>query len=199
MKPINGIASFLVVGFAATFLLACENKMERAKQALDEISYNVATNLVDGTKYVPAEVAHVQQELADLQGAYGKRNYAAVLSRAPAVLADAKSLATYAAIQKSQVAQALDEQWSGFPATLPQRIAAVEDRIATLSKPKRIPKGVDLSTAKAALADAKDGWGRAQAAMASGDFEDAIATAKDVKAKTDIAAAALKLELSAAG
>jgi len=173
--------------------------MERAKQALDEISYNVATNLVDGTKYVPAEVAHVQQELADLQGAYGKRNYAAVLSRAPAVLADAKSLATYAAIQKSQVAQALDEQWSGFPATLPQRIAAVEDRIATLSKPKRIPKGVDLSTAKAALADAKDGWGRAQAAMASGDFEDAIATAKDVKAKTDIAAAALKLELSAAG
>jgi hypothetical protein len=199
MKPIDGMATFLVIGFAAVFLLACENKMGRAKQALDEISYSVATTLADGKKYVPAETAHVQRELADLQGAYGKRNYAPVLSRAPAVLADAKSLAADAAAKKSQVAKALDERWSGFAATLPQWIVAVEDRVATLSKAGRVPKGLDLSTARAALADAKNGWGRAQAAMASGDFDDAIATAKDVKAKTDIAAAALKLELPAAG
>jgi hypothetical protein len=161
MKPINGIASFLAVGFAAVLLLACESKMERAKQALDKISYSVATISADGTQYWPIETAHLQQELSDLHSAYARRHYAEVLSRAPAVLTDAKSLAADTAAKRSQIVKALVEQWSGFAATLPQWIGAAEYRIAALSKPKRVPKGVDLSTAASALADAKNGWGRA--------------------------------------
>jgi hypothetical protein len=41
MKAFNGLASFLVRGLAAVFLIACENKMERAQQALDDNSYSV--------------------------------------------------------------------------------------------------------------------------------------------------------------
>jgi hypothetical protein len=199
MKPINGMAGVLVLGFATLFLLACENRMERAKRSLDEISYEVAGALPDGERFVPTETAHVQQEVADLQGAYHRKDYAAVLARAPAVLADVKSLATDAAAKKSRVAKALDEQWSVLVATLPGWIAAVEDRLAALSKPRRASKGMDLSTAKSALADAKDGWERAQAAMATGESADAIATARNVKAETEAAAVALELKLPSVG
>jgi diguanylate cyclase (GGDEF)-like protein len=94
------------------FLIACANKMERAQQALDEISYSVTTTLADGTKYVRDEATHVQQELADLQSSSGKNNYAAVLLRASLVLTDAKSLAVDAAAKTIQVAKTLDKQWS---------------------------------------------------------------------------------------
>jgi hypothetical protein len=134
MKPINGMAGVLVLGFATLFLLACENRMERAKRSLDEISYEVAGALPDGERFVPTETAHVQQEVADLQGAYDRKDYAAVLARAPAV-----------------------------------------------------------------LADAKDGWERAQAAMATGESTDAIATARNVKAETEAAAVALELKLPSVG
>lgn len=199
IKPINNIATFVVAGVAASFLVACEDKMERARQALDEISISAARSLADGTKYVPAEAAHVQNELADLQVAYGHRNYSAVLSGAPAVLADAKGLAADAAAGKSNVVKSLDKQWGMFAVNLPQWIVVVEDRMATLSKAGNVQKGLDLSTAGAALADAKDGWERAQAAMSSGDFENAIATANEVKVKTETAAAALKVKLATAG
>lgn len=194
MKSINVFASLTVLAIVAV-LTACENRMEPAKQALDEIANLVATTTEDGTKYVPDEMTRVQKKLTDLQSAYDKKDYAAVLANSPAVLADAKNLAADAAAKKGEIAKALDTEWSKFAATLPQWITAVKNRIDALSKAKRVPKDIDLSAAKSQFADAMDGWGRAQAAMETGEFNNAIATAKDVKAKTKAAAAALKLEL----
>jgi hypothetical protein len=194
MKSTNVFASLVVLAIVAV-LTACANQMEPAKQALDEVSNLVTTTTVDGTKYVPDEMASVQKKLADLQSAYDKKDYAAVLANAPAVLTDAKSLAADAATKKGEIAKALDTEWSGFAASLPQWITDVKNRVDELSKAKRVPKDIDLPSAKSALADATDGWGRAQAAMDAGEIDNAIATAKDVKTKTKAAAGALKLEL----
>ncbi|HEY3654083.1 MAG TPA: hypothetical protein VGL34_03760 [Steroidobacteraceae bacterium] len=194
MKSTKVLASLVVLAIVAT-LTACANQMEPAKQALDEISNLVTMTTADGARYVPDEMGSVQKKLADLQSAYDKKDYAAVLANAPAVLADAKNLAADAAAKKGEIAKALDTEWSAFVASLPQWIADVKNRVDELSKAKRVPKDVDLPSAKEALADATDGWGRAQSAMEAGEINNAIATAKDVKIRTKAAAGALKLEL----
>jgi hypothetical protein len=169
--------------------------MQPAKQAIDAISNVLATATADGTRYVPDELANVQKRLADLQTAYDSKNYAAVLASAPSVLAYANGLAADAATKKGEIAKAQDKEWSGFAVYLPQWITEVKNRVDELSKARRVPKDIDLPSAKAALADATDGWGRAQAAMEAGEINTAIATAKDVMTKTKVAAGALKLRL----
>jgi len=196
MKSIHCFANLPVFGIAALLLTACANQMAPAKQALDEI-YNVEiATTADASKYVPDEMVSFHKEIGDLQSSYDKQDYAAVLAHAPAVLADAKNLAAAAAAKKGEIAKALETEWSGLAASLPQWITTVKDRVEVLSKPKRVPKGIDLAAAKSGLADATDGWARAQGAKASGEVDSAIATAKAGKSKIEVAAAALKLELA---
>lgn len=197
MKSIQRVASFFSLGILALFLTACANQMEPAKHALDEIYNIVMPTTADGTKYVPDQMAGVQRELGELQSSYDKKDYAAVLARAPAVLADAKTLATDASAKMAQRVKALDTEWDGLATSLPQWITSVDDRVAALSKAKRVPRDIDFAAAKSSLADATDGWGRAQAAKASGEVDRAIAIANDVKSKIEATAAALKMDLPA--
>jgi hypothetical protein len=111
------------------------------------------------------------------------------------VIADAKSLVADTAAKKDNIAKALNTEWNGFATSVPQGITTVKARADALSKTKRAPRGIDLAAAQSSLADATDGWARAQAAFAEGKVDEAIATAKDVQSKTGAAAAALKLEL----
>ena len=199
MISTNRFANFLTIDIAALLCNACLDQMEPAKQALDEISNVLTTASADATKYAPDQMASVQKELAELKISYDRKYYGEVLAHAPSVLADAKNLVVDAAAKKDNIAKALNAEWNGFAASLPQGITAVKVRVDALSKTKRAPKGIDLAAAQSSLADATDGWARAQAAFAGGKVDEAVATAKDVQSKTGAAAAALKLELPGSG
>ncbi len=199
MISTNRFARFLTIGIAALLCNACLDQSEPAKQALDEISHVLTAASADAMKYAPDEMSSVQKELADLRISYDRKNYGEVLAHAPSVLADAKNLVADAAAKKDDIAKALNAEWNGFAASLPQGITAVKVRVDALSKTKRAPKGIDLAAAQSSLADATDGWARAQAAFADGKIDEATAIAKDVRSKTGSAAAALKLELPGNG
>jgi hypothetical protein len=173
--------------------------MEGARQALDRVSVAVTTTSTDATKYVPEQMAALQSEMAHLDASYDEKDYAKVMAGAPAVLADAKTVAANAREKKDDIARAVAAQWSGLSTSLPQWITLVKTRINSLSKIKRVPKDINLGVARSAMADAADGWERAQAEKESGEVDEAVATAKDVKAKTESAAAALRLQLPAPG
>ena len=57
---------------------------------------------------------------------------------------------------------------------------------------------IDLAAAKTNLADATTLWGKAQAAFSANNVEEAVNAAKEVKAKAEAAAAALKMKLPGA-
>jgi hypothetical protein len=97
------------------------------------------------------------------------------------------------------VLKALNDQWTGLAAALPGDVTAIQSRIDALSKKsaKKAAAGVDLDAAKAGLADATSLWSKAQAAFASGNMDEAVSAAKDVKSKVDAVAASLKLDLPA--
>ena len=195
MNSTRGVAACLFFSVAALLAAGCTNRMAAARRALDEISNAVAAAELDAVDYAPDGLAHVNHELSDLTDVYGRKDYAAVLKRAPSVLADAKNLVSVARSKRDASQRAVTAQWNMLALYLPQWIATVQTDMDSLSKNRRMPKGIDPASAQSELADAKDGWARAQSAFAAGESAEAIATAKDVRSKIEAAAAALKLAL----
>ncbi len=195
MKSNQKTTGFLALCSVAILFVACANQMEPAKNALANIRTTLDSVSADAQKYVPDQFAQAQGKVAELTASFEKKDYAAVVAEAPAVLAQVSGLAGAAAAKKDEIAKALGNEWRGLAASVPQSLSAVQTRIAALSKTKHVPKDVDLGTAKSGLADATSAWDKAQAAFKSGNAADAVAAAKEAKDKLGSTAAALKLNL----
>lgn len=195
MKPSRNILKYLALCSAAVLIVACANQMEPAKNALDNINATLAAASTDAQKYIPDQLADAQSKVAALTAAFDKKDYAAVVAGAPAVLAEVSGLAGAAAAKKDEVLKALGNEWRSLASSVPQSVTAVQTRIDALSKARHVPKGVDLATAKSGLTDATSMWENAQTAFKSGNASDAVTAAKDAKSKLEAAAAALKLTL----
>jgi len=196
MKSNQRIPGFLTLCSVAILFVACANQMEPAKNALDNINTTLTSASADAQKYVPDRFTDAQTKVAALTASYEKKDYAAVVAGAPAVLAEVNGLAGAAAAKKDEMVKALGNEWRSLAASVPQSLGAVQARIDDLSKTKRPPKDVDLGAAKSGLADATSAWDKAQEAFKAGNPEDAVTAAKDAQAKIASAAAALKLNLT---
>lgn len=200
MHMVHRAARFALFCAAAIALAACAGQKEPAQKLIADIESTVAAASGEAAQYVPDQLAEVQTKLAALKASYGKQDYAAVVTGAPAVLGQAQTLATAAAAKKDEVLKTLNDDWTGLAASLPADMAAVQARIDALGKKsaKKAAAGIDLDAAKLGLADAGSLWSKAQAAFAAGNLDEAVSTAKGVKTKVVALAAALKLDLPAA-
>ena len=196
MKSNQRITGFLSLCSVAILFVACANQMEPAKNALDNINTTLNSVSADAQKYVPDQFAEAQGKVAGLTASFEKKDYAAVVAGAPAVLAEVNGLAGAAAAKKDEMVKALGNEWRSLAASVPQGLSAVQTRIDALSKTKHVPKDLDLVAAKSGLADATSAWDKAQEAFKSGNPADAVTAAKDAQGKVASAAAALKLNLT---
>jgi hypothetical protein len=196
MKSNQRITGFLALCSVAILFVACVNQMEPAKNALDNINSTLSAVSADAQKYIPEQYAQAQGKVAALTASYEKKDYAAVIAGAPAVLTEVNGLSGAISDKKDEMVKALGNEWRSLAASVPQSLTAVQSRVDDLSKTKRVPKDVDLNAAKSGLADANTAWGKAQDAFKSGNPEDAVAAAKDAQSKLATAAAALKMNLS---
>ncbi len=194
-RILNARALRLFAVFAAGLaLVACASQMEPAKKLLGDIEAAVTAAGADANQYIPEQVVLVNRHLADLKAAFDKQDYKTVMMAAPGVLVQAKGLADAAAAKKKEVLEALGAQWTTLSAELPQSMAAVEGKLATLAKNKHLPAGITkdgVESAKSGLAEAKTAWDGAKASFAAGNVQAALDQAKGVKAKLEEAAAKL--------
>jgi hypothetical protein len=195
MKSNQRITRFLTLCSVALLFAACVNQMEPAKNALDNINSTLNSVSADAQKYIPDQFAQAQTKVAALTASFEKKDYAAVIAGAPAVLVEVKGLSGVVSTKKDEEVKALGNEWRSLVASVPQSLTAVQTRIDALSKTKHVPKDVDLGAAKSELADANSAWGKAQDAFKSGSPADAVTAAKDAQSKVASAAAALKLNL----
>ena len=195
MKSNQSITRFLIVCSIVTLFVACANQMQPAKDALANINTTLDSVSADAQKYVPDQFAQAQGKVAALTASFEKKDYAAVVAGAPAVLAEVNGLAGAAAAKKDEIVKALGNEWRNLAASVPQSMSAVQTRIDALSKTKRVPRGVDLTAAKSALAGATAAWDKAQTSFKSGNAADAVTAAKEAKGNLVSAAAAIKLNL----
>jgi hypothetical protein len=196
MKSNQRITGFLTLCSVAMLIVACANQMEPAKNALDNINTTLNSVSADAQKYVPDQFTDAQAKAAALTASFEKKDYAAVVTGAPAVLAEVNGLAGAAAAKKDEMMKALGNEWRSLEASVPQSISAVQVRIDALSKTKHVPKDVDVGAAKSGLADATSSWDKAQDAFKAGNPVDAVTAAKDAQGKAASAAAVLKLNLT---
>jgi hypothetical protein len=200
MHMVQRAARYALICTAAILLTACAGQKEPAQKLIADIESTVSAASGEAARYVPDQLAEVQTKLGMLKASYDKQDYAAVVTGAPAVLGEAQTLATAAAATKDEILKTLNDDWSGLAASLPAEMAAVQARIDSLGKKssKKAAAGVDLDAARLGLADAGSLWSKAQAAFAAGNLDEAVITAKGVKAKIVALATSLKLDLPAA-
>jgi hypothetical protein len=199
MQMIQRVSHYAVISMAAIILAACAGQKEPAQKLIGDVEATVTAASAEAAKYVPDQLADVQIKLGALKASFDKQDYAAVVTGAPAVLSEAKGLATAAAAKKDEVLKALNDEWTGLAGSLPGAVTAIQSRIDILSKKsnKKLAAGIDLDAAKAGVGDAASLWSKAQAAFAAGNLDEAVSTAKNVKAKVAALAASLKLDLPA--
>jgi hypothetical protein len=198
MSLIHRCRAYAMVAVAAVWLAACASQMEPAQKLIGDIESTVSAASADAGKYVPDQLQDVQAKLADLKASFDKKDYAAVVTGAPAVLAAAQGLGVAAAAKKDEVMKALNSDWTSLAASLPASVTTIQTRIDLLGKKasKKLAAGIDLAAAKTGLTDATSLWSKAQAAFSAGNLEEAVNTAKDVKAKIEALAATLKVDLT---
>ena len=196
MKSMARAGRFAVLSVAAVMIAACAGQKEPARKLLANIDTTVTAASVEAAKYIPDQLMAVQRQAGELKAAFDKHDYPAVVNSGPAVLAAAQTLATAAASKKDEVLKALNDEWTGLAASVPGSVSAIQSRIDLLSKKssKKLAAGIDLDTAKAGVGDATSLWSKAQAAFAAGNLDEAVNTAKEVKAKIEALAASLKME-----
>jgi hypothetical protein len=199
MQMTQRVSRYALISMAAIILAACAGQKVPAQRLIGEIEATVTAASAEAAKYVPDQLADVQSKLGALKASFDKQDYAAVVTGAPDVLGAAQNLATAAAAKKDEILKALNDQWTALAASLPADVTAIQNRIDLLSKKssKKQAAGIDLDAAKAGAGDATSLWSKAQAAFAAGNLDEAVSTAKDVKAKVEAVASSLKMDLTA--
>jgi hypothetical protein len=197
MMRLGELKKFALISLSALVLAACASDREPAQKMMDDIQAAITASASDAAKYVPEHLNDVQTKYDDLQTALTAQDYKAVLARGPALLTEAQGLAGVAAARKAELTKQLNDQWSSLSSVVPREFTAVQSRIDMLSQKKNrnLAKGIDLDAAKSALGDATSLWSKAQGAFGNGNMDEAVSTAKEVKAKLETLAGTVKVDL----
>jgi hypothetical protein len=193
MRSLRQNSGFAVATLLAIFLAACSTQKDSAHSLIVQIEATVSAAEPEAAKYVPEQLAEVRGQLAGLHAAFSHKDYAEVVSGAPAVLGTAQSLATAAAARKDEILAALNDDWTSLAAAVPGEVTLLQTRVDLLGKKRA--KGVDAEAIEGRMGDVTSLWSKAQAAFAAGNLNEAVAAAKDVKTKADALAADLKVDV----
>jgi chromosome segregation ATPase len=180
-------ASNLFLALAATTLLAtgCAQQKNQATKALTSIETEVNGMKAEAEKYAPVAYQGVESTLTMLKDSLAKEDYKEVLAGTPKLQEAVDSLAVAIVSGKEQFTAATAE-WNTLNEEVPKMVSAIQSRVDTLSKSKKLPKEVSkdaFEAGKSGLDSMKSTWNEATAAFNDGKPQEARDKAQEVKAK----------------
>lgn len=180
---------FLLAALSAVLLFGCNTQKGPAEQAVASAQAALEGVRDEAQKYAPEQLGGVEGKLSEMKGNFQKGDYAAVLREAPGVTSAIASMKDAAAAKKTEAdaaaAKAKDD-WGVASTAVPKMVDEIAKRVETLSKTKKLPRGVSkdaVAAAKTGLESLKSTWADATNASSSGDYTTAMAKAQSVKDK----------------
>jgi len=194
------IAKMLVALAATTLMLAaCASQKEPAEKAVAQVESSLAEFRADAEKYAADELKAVDTSVTKLRNNLAGKDYSSVVRSATAVASEVKSLKQTVATRKADMEAtmaAAQAEWTDLSAKVPQMVEAIQTRVDTLSKSRKLPKNLDkagFETVKTDLETMKTEWTEAGSQFASGMAADAVRKARAAKAKGDELLAKLEM------
>ncbi|MFY9551792.1 MAG: hypothetical protein WAU32_11615 [Thermoanaerobaculia bacterium] len=179
-----------LIAVACAVSLACNAGKAPAEAALKAAEDAVNSARAQAEKLVPDDFKSLTDDLAAAKDLYNKGDYKGALAAAQSIQQKANEVTAKALARKTELTKA----WNEASAEVPKTVEELKGRLDTLSKSKKLPKGLEAATvasAKDSLDAATAAWGEAQSTAAGGNLTDAIAKANAAKAKASEALAAL--------
>jgi hypothetical protein len=174
---------------AAVLLAACTTQKEPAEQVVAHIDSAMNTIHDSAEKFSPDSYHTLENQVAALKGTLAKGDYQAVLSAAPAVSASIASLKQTVDSQQATADAELaktKQQWRTLNDEVPKLVTAIQTQVDTLSKGRRLPKGLTKTKLEAAKTDAASlgtQWTDAVTTVTSGDYSGAVTKGQAVREK----------------
>jgi hypothetical protein len=177
------IFSLVIIMLVSTFfLISCSRDKDPADLAIKAAETAVNATKAEAAKIIPDQVKALEDSLASAKEKFVKKEYKAALEEATALAGKAKQVAAAAKAKKEE----LTNKWTEATQDLPKMIEAIQEKVDSLSKLKKLPKIVKkdkLEEAKTGLVSVKDEWTKAQESFKNGNVTDAINVAGSVKDK----------------
>ena len=155
--------------------LPAEAALKAAESALGELKGEVQ-------KLAPDQVKAAQEAFASAKEKVAKEDYKGALAVAGDVPAMVKAAVATAAAKKDELLKA----WGEASGELPKMVEAIKGRLGELAKARKLPKGLDKATvakAQEEVGAVETGLAQAAEQVKAGAYADAIAAAKELKAK----------------
>ncbi|HKZ73271.1 MAG TPA: hypothetical protein VJ011_04355 [Steroidobacteraceae bacterium] len=177
----------MAVALVAALPVACTSQKEPAARAIEGLETGLVNVRRDAAEYAPDALQAFETQLAAVKEDFAKGEYEAVLAAVPRLTAAVDALKGQIAAGKLQAEAATaraTEAWNGYSNELPKMLQAIQGRVDSLGKLRRLPKELDAATfesAKAGLEATKAAWAEATGAAASGNVVDAAARAQAAK------------------
>lgn len=178
----------ILAGFAAAALLAlaaCSTQKGPATEAVNAAQAALANVSAEAARYLPSDLEGVQASFNALRGQLEAKDYKSVLANAPALLTSINSLQDAVTARKAAV-EAATVEWGALSTDLPRMVTAIQDRLDSLAKSRRLPRNLTQASydaAKSGFDSLKATWDAATTAAAAGDPVDAVAKGREVQAR----------------
>jgi hypothetical protein len=182
----KSLYSLVILAFVALFASACSHYKEQAQAAIAQAETALEAISVDAQKYLPQKYQEVEDAITAAKASLDKGDAKDALAAAKDLPAQVAALGTEVAAAKQQAIATLTDSWNSLSADLPKMVEAIQSRVDTLSKSKKLPKGLDQASfdaAKSGLDEIKGLWSAAEQSFNSGNIEDAVAKANAVQQK----------------
>lgn len=185
------LTSLVLVAAVAVLTTACSQKgpAEEALKAADAAVTNAKGSV---EKFVPDKWKALNDALKDAKDKFAKGDYPAALTAAQAIPGKATEAANAAKARKEE----FTKTWTELEGSLAGAVKAAEEKVASVSAMKKLPKGLDkakLEAAQAGLADVKKASEEATAAAKAGDVMAAIEKGTAAKQKAGEVVASLQV------
>lgn len=181
----------LAVAAASVIVTGCARQKGPANDALEKIESSLAEVKEDAARYAPDGLKGVEAQLERLKQSYEAKDYENVLAGTPQLEKAVGSLREAVSSGKEHARAALaaaKTEWEGLSVDVQKTIDSIQARIDTLSKARRLPRGLskdEFEGAKAAFEAMKAQWAEAAAEFKDGDAVEAASKGRTVKGMGD--------------